>query len=377
MTGVTVYASANVARTDRPTGRTALPFADVTLGQNLKLRILRQIDQQRYEVSFAGRQQIVESRVPLTTGTQIEARVESKGDRLKLRYLSTDARFVDEDLAEDEASVATPDADLPAPPPWLNELAGQFRVPLDAQAQVNITALAEKSAEPQLAARAGFFLQKLVKSVSTQDLEAMYRVLSTGVPAAAARSAAVDFDALPVDSGDTIADLIDNAARDAAEARVPTMGDAESEARSNDDGRRALRLLNLQDEGSVAWRYGTLPILVGGQLVELDLVMFRERQQPDKRGGLRRLVMTLETTHFGRVRVEARAVDDRLLVKLQAPTADAVEVLSAYGQDVRAAIERLGWQVDDIGYEIDAQAGRAAQAVIDHVLSTGSVDREL
>jgi hypothetical protein len=87
--------------------------------------------------------------------------------------------------------------------------------------------------------------------------------------------------------------------------------------------------------------------------------------------------MTLETTHFGRVHVEARAIDDRLLVKMRAPTAEAIDVMSAYGADVRSAIELLGWSVDDVSYEVDPHAGRAAQAVIDHVLSAGSVDREL
>jgi hypothetical protein len=115
---------------------------------------------------------------------------------------------------------------------------------------------------------------------------------------------------------------------------------------------------------------------VAGQLIELDLVMFREREQHAARGGLKRLVMTLDTTHFGRVRVEARALDNRLIVKLQAPTADAVEMMSAYGGEVRTAIEQLGWQVDEVAYELSTTSGSAARAVIDHVLSTGSVDRE-
>jgi hypothetical protein len=120
-----------------------------------------------------------------------------------------------------------------------------------------------------------------------------------------------------------------------------------------------------------------LPLLVGGQLIELDLVMFRERDGQAKRGALRRLVMTLDTTHFGRVHVEARAVDSRLMVKMSAASSDAVEVLSAYGADVRAAIERLGWGVDDIRYEITAPHAGAAQSVVHHVLSAGTVDQEL
>jgi hypothetical protein len=105
--------------------------------------------------------------------------------------------------------------------------------------------------------------------------------------------------------------------------------------------------------------------------------MFREREPQAARGGLRRLVMTLDTTHFGRVRVEARAVDGRLIVKLGAATADAVDTLSAYGTHVRGALEQLGWAVDDVRYEIDAPNSGAAHAVVQHVLSAGTVDREL
>jgi hypothetical protein len=127
----------------------------------------------------------------------------------------------------------------------------------------------------------------------------------------------------------------------------------------------------------VAWRYGTLPLLVGGQLIELDLVMFREREQHGARGGLKRLVMTLDTTHYGRVHVEARAVDSRLMVTLSAASTEAVEVLSTYGNDVRSAIEQLGWAVDEVRYELKAPNAGPAQEIVKHVLSAGTVDREL
>ncbi len=111
--------------------------------------------------------------------------------------------------------------------------------------------------------------------------------------------------------------------------------------------------------------------------IELDLVMFREREPRAARGGLRRLVMTLDTTHFGRVRVEARAVDNRLIVKLGATTAGAVDALASHGRDVRAALEQLGWAVDEVRYEIGAPNAGAAHAVVQHVLSAGTVDQEL
>jgi hypothetical protein len=380
------FVAAKIARADGAPARAL--FDGLSIGQNLKLQVLRQLDQQRYEVLFGGRRHVVESRVPLSEGTQVEARVEGKGERLELRYLSVAAaqsETAEAEAAEAEAQAADAGADARAveanTPPLLRTLAARYRVALDAEATATIARSAAQAEDPELMTRGGLFLQKLVQHVSAKDLDALYRALSVAerAPAAASTQPPIELGDLS-EAGDfatTLADAFDagTAARD--QAAVPGMGAEAHDDGTGDDARRAVRLLNLQDEGRVAWRYGTLPLLVGGQLVELELVMFRERESHATRGSLRRLVMTLDTTHFGRVRVEARAVDDRLIVKLSAPHAEAVETLAGYGAEVRAAIGQLGWNVDDVRYEIEAPHASAAQAVVSHVLSAGSVDREI
>jgi hypothetical protein len=384
----TLVASGSIARADGSPSRGrqgASAFEHLSIGQNLKLQVLRQLEQHRYEVAFGGRKHVVESRVPLSAGTQIEAQVEGKGDKLELRYLNAGPRFeLPSDATDASAALDGSAADANVPP-WLNALAEQYRVSLDAQAKTTIAQQALKAANPELMTRGGLFLQKLSQKVSPENLESLYRALSSvaGPPAAGSLTAnfsPIDLEELPDtdDFATSLADALDSQVAEQGDAGVTAVdGDATSSDGREDDSRRALRLLNLQDEGSVAWRYGTLPLLVGGQLIELDLVMFREREQHASRGSLKRLVMSLDTTHFGRVHVEARAVDSRLIVKLSAASADAVEVLSSYGKDVRAAIEQLGWAVDDVRYEIEAPHASAAQAVVKHVLSAGSVDREV
>jgi len=382
----TLVASGSIARADGSPSRGrqgGSAFDHLSIGQNLKLQVLRQLEQHRYEVAFGGRKHVVESRVQLNAGTQIEAQVEGKGDKLELRYLNTGPRF---ELPDDvPAASPAPDAGATADasvPPWLHALAQQYRVPLDAPSKATIARLASKVADPELMTRGGLFLQKLAQQVTPENLDSLYRVLSSvaGTMNAASNQPPIDLDDLP-DNDDfaaTLADALDSQTAEPNAAAVSNVnGDADTNSGNEDDAQRALRLLNLQDEGSVAWRYGTLPLLVGGQLIELDLVMFREREQHASRGSLKRLVMSLDTTHFGRVHVEARAVDSRLIVKLSAASADAVEILSSYGKEVRAAIEQLGWAVDEVRYEIEAPHASAAQAVVKHVLSAGSVDREL
>jgi len=373
----TVIASANIGRSGEAPTRPrsgASAFEQLSIGQNLKLQVLRQLEQERYEVTFGGRRHVVESRVPLTVGSQIEAQVEAKGNQLELRYLGAGPRF--------ELPDATPPVADGAPmPEWLAALAQQYRVPLDAQAGSIIARAAGNAADPALMTRGGLFLQKLAQRVTREDLEALYRAMSSteGQLPAALAQAPIELDAGAGNDevAATLADALDAATPQSGAGIAPMDADADTNGGAQDDAQRALRLLNLQDEGSVSWRYGTLPLLVGGQLIELDLVMFRERESHATRGSLRRLVMTLDTTHFGRVHVEARAVDNRLMVRLSAATSDAVEVMSAYGADVRTAIETLGWAVDEIRYEIAPQGARAAHEVVKHVLSAGSVDQEL
>jgi len=373
----TVIASANIGRTGDAPARTrsgTSAFDALSIGQNLKLQVLRQLEQQRFEVMFSGRRHVVESRVPLTVGTQIEAQVEAKGNQLELRYLGAGLNL-------ELPDTPPPAADGAQVPEWLATLAQQFRVPLDAQAGSTIARAADKAADPALMTRGGLFLQKLAQRVTREDLEALYRTLSTtdGQLPAALTQSPIELD--PTADNDemaaTLADALDAATPQPGAGIAAVDSDADANGGNQDDAQRALRLLNLQDEGSVSWRYGTLPLLVGGQLIELDLVMFRERESHATRGSLRRLVMTLDTTHFGRVHVEARAVDSRLMVRLSAATPEAVDVMSAYGADVRAAIEQLGWAVDEIRYEVQPEAARAAHEVVKHVLSTGSVDQEL
>lgn len=368
----TLVAAAKIGRADRPAARAregGSPFDHLSIGQHLKMQVLRHLEQHRYEVTFGGRRHVVDSHVRLEPGTQVSAQVEAKGSQLELRYLGTRS------LADTGERIS---ADPTEPPTHLESLAAQYRVSLDAQARQVIERAAARARVPASMEVGGLFLQKLLREVSAADLQALYQALNPDERASpAALPVALE---LPEPTGDedlatTLADaLADSAGEGDGEVQAATAdsGDPGSEQ----DMQRAARLLNLQDEGSVAWRFGTLPLLVGGRLIELDLVMFRERDAQTKPGGLRRLVMTLDTTHFGRVHVEARAVDSRLMVTLSAGTADAVEQLSAYGSDVRGAIERLGWAVDEVRYLIGGAQSEAAKSVVQQVLSSGSVDRE-
>lgn len=89
----------------------------------------------------------------------------------------------------------------------------------------------------------------------------------------------------------------------------------------------------------------------------------------DATAGNRRLVMTFSTANLGRVEVVARALDERLAVSIATDSAQSRDLLAAGAKDVRALVERLGWNVESVSYDVAADLDRAAHHVIDHVLN--------
>jgi hypothetical protein len=151
------------------------------------------------------------------------------------------------------------------------------------------------------------------------------------------------------------------------------MSDDGSDPQKRDDLARAL--LNLQDGGSVGYGYGTLPVLVGGQLVELSLVVLQQRQQQNAPAApVRRLVMNVPTESFGSVRIDARALENRLVVTFSGGSPRNTPELAACEDELQQLLKRLGWNVEGIDYRFGDAPDNGARDIIAHVLSSGTVD---
>jgi len=356
------------------------PGPQLTIGERLDLRVLRNLGDRRYLVAYRDVQRIVQSTVSLAEGSKVRAVVSAVGEKLELRYVDTQS---------DDASASEEAADGGE---GLAQLEARYAVTLSEGAREILQVAMGSVADRATMAASGLYLAKLALPVEPDALEALYTAQVGDDAVASALPAEADATLSGIDPRSPAAigylatlmgDALDNALVVRADAAVAQQiplglqaGNTGAKDRDPPDRRElARRLLNVQDEGSLAYRQGVLPVLISGQLVELDLVYFNERREADRPAGLRRLVMTLKTETLGRIEVQAHAVGDRLSISINAETQASREALSVHADEVRELIARLGWSVETIAYEFDARRDPAARHIVDHVLNGGSLSR--
>ncbi len=317
-------------------------------GDKVQMQVLRQLDDNRYLVSLRDTQRVVSSTVPLTVGSTVRAVVTASAEKLELRYVGQEqAVTVTEDLeGHEEDSIA--------------EQAQRYAVNLQPPQRAAIEQAMRGVPEPQAMLAGGLFLGKLGLNVDTANLHALYSAQKWHATAA---------DATTVDDPSQISSCATPALLADQMLAVLQESGPRSGTQDRDERERARRLLNEPDDSSVSYRFGVLPVLIADQLVELDVVHFRERRRDDASAGNRRLVMTFSTSNLGRVEVVTRALSERLAISIATDSRQAREVLAAGAQDVRALVERLGWNVESVSYDVAPGVDRAAHHVIDHVLN--------
>lgn len=379
--------------------RQGLEWAQLQVGQNLTLRVLNQIANGRYTASAGGERHVVESRVSLNVGETIKARVTAVGDKVELRYLGAEESS-DSGQSGDAQSFDASDA---AGQTSLLALQEKYGVTLTHGDQQTVSALSRGAPSPQVMALGGLYLNKLGMPVDGPAMQALYAArvwqddrLATGATVhdvsalihAIQQGNAHALQPLAKLMGDGVdpavhrsSDVGEEAGLAAAlltETESAGFGDDNSQFGDESDAQAmrelARRLLNTQDLGSVAYHFGCLPVMVANQLIELDLVLFREHESAARTQGLKKLVMSLRTQTLGRVEIVAQALDSRLSVVVRTDSAQASDALAAHGSEVRELVARLGWNVDSVSYRMVPEPERAAAAIVKHVLAAGTLD---
>lgn len=386
-------------------------FADkLTVGQVLKGRVLRQYDQSRYLVGFEGNERVVDSGVPLRTGELIHGRVMAVGERVELqRIYAQDAT----DLAG--AAMPVPGESLPEgvgtrSDQLLEQLIGRYQATLSPADRAQLGKAVRSAADGANMGLAGIMLSKLGLPQSSELLGALYTNLTRRPAATSAAEVVAQLEAAapgavaaPTQAIQQLGEMLKTAIEDRTRAHdsreqaasgtpqmsLPVAGaapEAVRQVRADGDERnqRGIRdlgrwLLNAQTGGSVAHRHETLPLLLGDQLVEVDLALFSQQRDGEQKPAARhrQLVFSLNTESLGRVEISARLVGERLRVQVATEDSDTTAFMAEHATALREALQQLGWTLDEVVYETRPApvAGSATQAVVEHVIRQDSLNR--
>jgi hypothetical protein len=242
---------------------------------------------------------------------------------------------------------------------------------------------AAEADDQQAMTAAGLYLSKLSLPVNESGMRAVYAAqVWGGSDVAARRPFAPDVSRVAEEDAPALAALLSGVVVPESSATIAAQAFAEASlldmsSQSGEGGSGDLQheLLNEQDDGSVAYSYGSLPVIVGDQLIELDVVHFRERDPEQRSSGSRRVIVSLNTQALGKIEIVAQVVGEHLSVAIKTQSPAANEALATHANEVRELAARLGWTVDAVTYEIGPLTHRAARHVVDHVLSAGTLSR--
>jgi hypothetical protein len=354
----------------------------LSLGQIVKARVLKHYEGSRYLVSLEGRERVVDSSVPLNTGELVRGRVIAVGDRIELQPLP-------------ESSPAPQDPVAAQPADELASAFAQAGLKLDDAARAVVMRSLKGAADPQATVLAAITLAKLGLPQQPELIEAVQALLRRR-PSVNAGTADAPKEALTVTPSPQLVAQLQEALRTTLSPNGPAQplqsptsaevspGGADQQQGFTPDGSgRQLGqwVMNTQTGGVVSHRVGTLPLLVGGRLVELDVALFEQDARRSRQGESRsrHLVFVLDAGALGGVEVSARLVDSRLRVRFAADLDSTLELLASRRDALSRQLAALGWTVDEITYEPRQAAAQNAayRAVADYVVTQGSLDRTI
>lgn len=383
----------------------------LNLGQMLKGKVLRQYEGNRYLVSFDGQERVVDSAVPLRTGELLHGRVLALGERVEMQrvYSETGNETVAEQV---DIGAGLRGLTVNRHQAQLDTTLDRYQARLSETDRAMLLRTMRAVDDAPAMAQVGVFLNKLGLNQSAVLLESLYAKLkgeANQVRRHGEWSAPPRLDALAGQAAGSqvatvrqLADVVGRAVgtdvessddkpsdTDTVRARESQSEDGDKNVpgvgfepdRNDDDALNRLTqwILNAQTGGSVVHRLGTLPLLLGGRLVEVDVALFEQRREQVPKPGAqhRQLVFTLQTEHLGRVEVVARVVGDRVRVSIATENESNTALAAGYAETLKSSLAEAGWVTDEVSYEtrtVNEQTG-AVSSVVEHVISLDSMNR--
>lgn len=393
-----VNASPNAGSGHTLTLRTPGDFSHtLTQGQILKGRVLRHVEGTSYIVDFSGREKVVDSAIPLKTDEVLFGRVIGVGDHVHLERLRQSATTTTNAQFTPETAIAT-ELFSRDTAKLVEEIFARFNANLGPEEAVILNQVLRGLPNPLAAVYAALFLSKLGLPFTLQRLESLYRAASADArhplfdkamavylatqPTVSASSATEEEPKLAHDADfhQAIEQAIEQLHDAVIDGNTRSLQQEDKESDGSQSGKTlAELLLNLPTEGALPHRISTIPFLIDGDLLELNIAFVDDHDTPTQQSPVkhRRLVISLNTNQLGGITLDASITGQQLRLKIGADSLASLDKLSVYGEGLSREIHAAGFQISEVEYVLNGTEPINAPtwAIMESVISADSLNR--
>lgn len=384
----------------------ALDDSTLRLGEIVRMRVMRQVSDQRYAMQTNGKEHIVDSTIPFSTGDVFFGKVVGVGAQVELERVRVERGNVESgvhrpvDGAKDAAFEKA--GALP--------LQGALQTPLT-QAELSVIAQSARGPnERALATLAAMALRNIGLAVTKEALRAVLALVADRDGSglflldSRGREESADTAQLTRQSGDIqhensaviFAPLLKclvedfpeqahgNEMREASNDFIPSgseggSGSAQAGTFGQDAGSgepeldAMRRLFNAESGSSLTHRINTIPLLINGRLVELNMALFDERREQRKNmdEGVPRyqsIVLSMNLPSIGRLEMRVGVSGKALKVDIRAENERVAETFSSYSSLLRESLAERAWTISDLHYRHGcSEADPAGESVLHHL----------
>ena len=371
-----------------------LRIGEIVLG-----KVTKHFDGRRYSVNFAGIEKVVDSEIPLTRGELLYGRVVGVNEKVHLQ------RVYPKQTQEPKA--VYPRSENQA---LLQNLFTKHQVELTPKIQAQILSLMKAQPSPVLIAFSCLVLSKLGLRSEPMLVRAVSKVLAgernvldeRALRVAPALDKGGDWvsktDPLLISELASMLSILSKprsgqASQDVTSERELSVSDKmqgdvlaeehesggdQGEESSNNDEMLGQWILNAQNGGSVSHRLSRLPVWFGNQLIEVDVVLFSQRDTTMKPEGVRyhKIVLSLQIEELGHVEACVFAADHRISLHFTTDNERSSNIMAGYYGEIKKIIQDLGWELDEVNYSTRLNLPDGVmQSVVDHYITSDSLSR--
>lgn len=369
------------------------------IGQVLFGKVLRVYQDKSYLVDLNGQQHVVDSTIPLRQDEVFRGKIVSLGERVVLeKIVAPDSSAIEENTLPSSGLL---DRGLTAD---LNAFIQQHQNIFSTRDWNTLIRAAKKTDSPQTVLASAVYLQKLslpfnvsmavnLSNYLLNDSQLRSTLLKETLHLNTALK--LSHDAAPNEvTIPLLADFIRKRADESLDHIRSVLQQAKSASPESSSTIQAVHqrdtdnagdlfdqavvqwLLNVQAGGVVAHRVIILPLVIDGNLVELEMALFDQNENTDIASQLKSKVihLSLSLESFGKLGVTVNSVNKNLRVLFTSEEERGLQSLATHNRELTHQLEQLNFRVDELKYQTNTQGFSSSipQSVVDMVVNTNS-----